>query len=259
MRPLGAVLTILVALGLSHASTAEAFVREVVDTNPSQPLFWQNRTIELRVAGATSADLTAPQVVEAVRDSANTWSDPGCTDVQVVVGPPPAGQDTSLTTGTGDGENRIIWREDEWPADPEALAITTLVYSRSTGQILDADIDVNGVDYGWTADGAPLVINDAQNTLTHEIGHLLGFAHAPDPTATMFGASGPGDVQKRDLAVDDENGVCEVYPAGLPTPQGGGRGGGLEGTCSAAGPATLWPLLVAFLLLGRSVRRRRER
>src|SRR4029450_623884 len=97
---------------------------------------------------------------------------------------------TNLYGAEPDGENRLVWHTDEWLDSPAALALTPAVFRRTTGEITDADIDFNGVDYTWTTTDPPeLVLTDVQNTATHELGHVLGLAHTPDPMATMFARS----------------------------------------------------------------------
>lgn len=179
-----------------------------------------------------------------------------------------------------DGVNRIIFREDRWCApidcdrwcgpreecpggeecyDPRAAAITTLCYDTGTGAILDADIEINGVDWaissaGRSSGAGPLA--DLDNTFTHELGHFLGLDHtcwsdplkpqpfdedgdpvpscdAPDlppeiTEATMFAFQDPGETKKASLEEDDVDGMCAIYrraPDDCSCRTGGGSGG----------------------------------
>jgi hypothetical protein len=137
---------------------------------------------------------------------------------------------------------------------------------------------------------------DLQNTLTHEFGHLIGLDHnctdaatrgipvdhlgqlapacarasAEQRAATMFNQAGSGDIGKRDLAPDDIQAVCDVYPAGQgvvnlndpgPTDSGGcavspastDPGSGPVGT---AGPLALLTSTLAMVGVLRRQRRR---
>jgi hypothetical protein len=268
-RPASSALPLLLAVTAicsSWTATARAYERGTVEGDPSTPLAWARRELPLRIAYDTSADLAPTDVRAALGRSLATWSGAGgCTDVLLVDEGAPSALRTNLMGGAHDLENRVVFREDAWPPDlgPETLAITTLVYRRSTGEILDADIDLNGVDHVWSvAAEPPPGETDLENTATHEVGHLLGFAHVIDPTATMHGQSDPGDVAKRDLSEDDVSAVCEVYPVGARTPGGGGGRPPLSsGTCAVgrARPATAMFALGGAALALLRLRRRRRR
>lgn len=117
-----------------------------------------------------------------------------------------------------------------WDHSASAIAITTTFYSPSTGQIFDGDIELNaapnssGARFIFTVVDTPVcqagtgnqgcVATDLQNTMTHEIGHLLGLAHSPVRTSTMAAEAVPGELTKRALDADSARFVCEVYPAG---------------------------------------------
>ncbi|HEY8430771.1 MAG TPA: matrixin family metalloprotease [Sandaracinaceae bacterium] len=202
---------------------ARAFERSTVDGDPSTPLFWRHRTVLLRPAYDTSHDVSSESVRLALARAIATWNEAAepCSDFQFEDRGYPNGYATNMLGGEHDGENRIVFREDEWPEDMAfgTIAVTTMVYRRASGQILDADIDLNAVDYVWTDTNDPaLAQTDVQNALTHELGHVLGLAHADDPEATMWAESPPGDLEKRSLAEDDVAGLCYVYPEGVLTP-----------------------------------------
>src|SRR5204863_7528716 len=128
--------------------------------------------------------------------------------------------------------------------DPPLLALTSVFSRRTTGEILDADVEINAVDYQWgdlvsgpqSADD----LHDLQAALTHELGHLLGLGHtcvwddgvgppvfddhgdrvpncdgaSPAILATtMFPEALPGSTSQRKLSADEIRAVCEIYPA----------------------------------------------
>ena len=68
------------------------------------------------------------------------------------------------------------------PYQTGAIAITTVTSNSNTGEILDADMEINAVDKSFTdviMDPEPrpgIEVHDLQNTLTHEFGHLIGLA-----------------------------------------------------------------------------------
>ncbi len=114
-------------------------------------------------------------------------------------------------------------------SQPGLIALTTTTYGISSGLISDADIEfdsssslAHGPKVFTTVDSPPCpspaevspecVATDLQNTLTHELGHALGLAHAPDRTSTMFESADLGETRKRTLDEGTVNGLCEAYP-----------------------------------------------
>ena len=219
VRPVSALLLVSV-LALPQA---RAFERSRVDTDPDTALFWRHRTLEVHPAVDTCRDLDPAVTRAALLRSIDTWNTAadGCSDLRILDGGYPSAMNSTLFGAAADGENRIIWREEEWPdtISADTLALTTIIYRRSTGEILDADIDLNGVHQLFTvSDDGAIARTDVENTLTHELGHLIGLAHVPDPDATMFASSALGELDKRTLSVDDVAGLCTVYPEGRLTP-----------------------------------------
>jgi hypothetical protein len=193
-----------------------------------------------------------------------------------------------------DGKNMIIFRQDSWCPhsgkaacySPNALALTTIWKRIKTGEIPDADIEINAVKtttghaYEWN----DVVTNpgrgiDFQNMLTHELGHVLGLAHncytatdvppsledhmgnetvdcymddqlTPQITeATMFPSVDRDDFTRRDLTNDDKAGICAIYPFThkvCPPPD---SPGGCQVTTSAAPASTIGSLRLALPFL----------
>jgi MYXO-CTERM domain-containing protein len=126
----------------------------------------------------------------------------------------------------GGNANIIVFRDTEWTAtkDPHTLALTTVTYNKSTGEIFDAVIEVNshvqfaGMQGISTATPVPSSKFDLQSILTHEAGHFLGLAHSdvdcssPDHCPTMDAAYQTGTSDFRDLEPDDVAGICAIYP-----------------------------------------------
>ncbi|MBM4381351.1 MAG: matrixin family metalloprotease, partial [Deltaproteobacteria bacterium] len=159
-------------------------------------------------------------------------------------------------------------RYDCWQYTAATIGLTTTTYDRKTGQIYDADMELNAANFKMTTADAPpcaagilnnCVSSDIQNTVTHEVGHLLGLDHAPDPQSTMFASAPTGETSKRSLDDDSRAFVCEVYPAGqdsrdcvlVPVEEALGP----RASCSMVGGRGAWPWLVLGLL-GAAARRR---
>lgn len=111
--------------------------------------------------------------------------------------------------------NIVMFRDDGWPntgADA-TLALTTVTYNTVTGEILDADIEVNSFGVDLTT-GDKNVTNDLQSILTHEVGHFFGIAHSRARGASMNPEYKVhlGDTSFRTLSPDDQEAICVVYP-----------------------------------------------
>jgi hypothetical protein len=131
---------------------------------------------------------------------------------------PPNGGD--LAQGNA---NILVFREDKWPYANTAntLALTTLTFNTETGEIYDADMEINAVKSSVTlTTGDSNVETDLLSVLTHEAGHFIGVAHSPKQEATMFATYTPQTTDLRDLDPDDVAAVCSIYPpnrVNLPT------------------------------------------
>lgn len=238
---------------------ARAFVRSA--TSKGFPTAWQNPSIDLQLLIADPpAYLDAATLSHAVHTAAATWSQPtvACTAIVLNVHDVP---DSNLVAAS-DGINHIGFRRDKWqkipctvtatehcaPYDPAAIAITTVTSRTNTGEIIDADMEINAVTNTFAdvlVDGDKYAgvqkLQDLQNTVTHELGHLIGLDHncydplsgAPAPlddsgmpapsclnappeimAATMYSKALERETDKRDLAADDLRAVCTVYPVG---------------------------------------------
>jgi len=160
-----------------------------------------------------------------------------------------------------DYRNRLIFRQGTWCSDPppkdgscydsNALAITSVFQIKSTGEIVDADLEVNAATYTWgDFVGHPeqfeFNTHDFQGAVTHEFGHVIGLDHTcytpgtradgtliprpvdnngnlvPDCTAdnpplitqaTMYVsvATPSAEVELRSLSPDDVQGACDIY------------------------------------------------
>ncbi len=151
---------------------------------------------------------------------------------------------------------------DCWYHNAGALAITTTSFDPRTGRILDADIELNTPGFIFSTVDSPVcvkpnyavtcVASDVQNTLTHEVGHMLGLAHNCDQGSTMFASANPGETSKRNLDDGSKRFVCDVYPNdGGPSNSGtflfavedcypdGGGPREADGGTGCRGPATL--------------------
>ncbi|MBK7858508.1 MAG: matrixin [Archangiaceae bacterium] len=113
---------------------------------------------------------------------------------------------------------------DCWEHQAAAIALTTTTYDPHSGRILDADIELNVPGFIFTTVDAPVCLNrnfsqscvawDVQNTVTHEVGHMMGLDHTLYVGSTMNPTAPPGETSKRLLDVGTRSFVCDAYPKG---------------------------------------------
>jgi MYXO-CTERM domain-containing protein len=290
--PVGRITLACATVLALFAPEANAYVRTLTSANA--PMYW-NRTVITITAylGDPPDPLSTQDVLYAAQSAAATWSRDkvGCTSIELRVA---SSQERSAKVLL-DGVPRMTFRRETWCKDPHAesepcydplaLAVTSVFARKGDGEIIDADVELNAVTFKWAdlarnpGDGGN--IQDLQNTLTHEFGHLIGLdhtcfiagtrpgavddrgqlvpscGHASDEirATTMFAAVVPGDLDRRSLSPDDRRGVCEIYPPVDLTLESG-RG------CSVApagGGAAGWGILLLALGLARRFVRRRRR
>jgi hypothetical protein len=251
---------IRIPLEIGPGGQLVSYVRATTDAGTS--LAWAKSCVYITHDAAGSSDLPGTEEYDLLARVLDTWetSVAGCSYMHFVVEEP-------IPSEVGfDGVNLIKYREETWCRPPEeaggqpdcysprAAAITTLFFvdhpgDEDDGTILDADIEMNSVDFSMAVgcattcrtEGDGGSIADAENTLTHEVGHLLGLDHtcwegaaadAPlddqgDPAppcqpesalpeevteATMYNFQGPAETKKITLHADDIQAICEIYP-----------------------------------------------
>lgn len=252
------------------------------------PLFWKERCIGVGVAASGSKSVSYVNVAALATRAFQTWMDAPCTSgalsLAIVEGDaiPSACSKAEYLKGSNDNVNAIVFHDDAWPyADQKnTLALTTLTYNADTGQILDADMEINSASNAiTTATPVPAGSYDLLSILTHEGGHFLGLAHSGHPEAAMFATYKAQSISMRTLAADDTAGLCAAYPPSGVRPTSKGNvpsdacgavpRGVLQGACpsvsagccsvATGAPASGTPAvaLSAFAALVLAVRRRR--
>jgi Matrixin len=227
------------ALGVASHASAYCRARTCDATDPKQHcqvngncvtsghlLHWPSGclTFDVQEDGSPKLGIDANMVLDAMTSAFRTWEGADCGGKLPALAPVslgPVACDESRYNEEGKNANIVMFRDDQWPYPNsiDAYALTTVRFDPATGELFDADIEVNSYDFDITADGSPHGV-DLQSILTHEVGHFLGLAHAAptDLVSTMrAGWNGIG-LDLRTLSPDDEAGVCDVYPPGTPVP-----------------------------------------
>ena len=184
-----------------------------------KPLYWGISPVPFLVnqAGSTKNAIDSSGFEKVIASAFDTWSSANCGKGKhpniagVSLGQTP---DSVVEFIAGQqNANIFMFRDDLWMATApgSALALTTVSYDWHTGEIYDADVEVNGtggnISNARTSDGA-----DLPSIMTHEMGHFLGLDHSSKKTATMYISYVPGKGDLRSLDVDDMAAVCLIYP-----------------------------------------------
>lgn len=190
-----------------------------------KPLFWKNACVGYSLQRDASRKVALADALDGITRAFTKWTGTACpTDgtgasrVSIDVrdlGPVNCG--AVAYDKEGPNQNVIVFRDERWNHDDSSntLGLTTVVFDPNTGEIYDADMEINTAQQDMTLrDPVPSDGYDFDSVMTHETGHFLGLAHSTDRHATMFAHYTPGSTAMRNLTADDVAGICAIY---LPT------------------------------------------
>jgi len=175
-------------------------------------LHWTTNCVSVYINERGSTDIGDGTEFDTIKASLDEWSDLDCSSFRFQF----AGFTNFEITGYADEHpaiNLITFKEKKWPYTTRPVAYTAVTYSTQTGEIRDADVEMNSEDFEFTTqpEKEPWKI-DLQSALTHELGHVLGLDHTDEPEATMYTKAIPGQTGMRSLHEDDKAGICALYP-----------------------------------------------
>jgi hypothetical protein len=241
--------------------------------NKGAPLHWSGGCVGFSMNKRFSQNYDPEATRIAVLNSFAAWADVDCGDgKKASIALSALGDVTCHRLDySPDGPNvNVVFFEDEdfKPGDTsDVLAKTVPHFDPDTGEIFDADIDVDTSEnaFGVTDSSKD---NDLQSVITHEVGHFLGLDHSSDTTAVMYFEYSAGTLN-RELQPDDIAAICAAYPPDRgakcdPTPKGGQADScdPTSGGCIAAGasdePLAMIGAVLTFALISGARRNRRQ-
>ena len=239
------------------ARPSRAYVRATSD-HTNHPLSWLESCLYVTPDSRAGQSVSLNDFEGALGRAVGNWTrrTTSCTSLRLANLPADGPADVKQ-----DGRPVVVIRDTLWqsvsgaPYDPSVIGLTTVFHVDAPGKpgdgtILDADIELNDVNYTITTDvdnavpRANTSVVNLENTLTHELGHVQGLAHTcwdhlkPTPPLDNLGQpipdcdsplpasilattmypypTMPKEISKRDLSDDDVQGVCDVYPLSAP-------------------------------------------
>jgi len=185
------------------------------------PLYWASSKVswDIQKDGSSKRHISAETLRSVVESAFSKWQNVEC----------PGGKPSISLEPYGDGyvecakpeynqtqpnANVITFHDDTWPYEElgaETLALTTVYFSAKTGEIYDANVEINSNQQEFALSDAASTEFDLNAVLTHELGHFLGLSHTIDQNATMFSNYQPG---MSTLEADDEAAICDAFPPG---------------------------------------------
>jgi hypothetical protein len=189
-------------------------------------LLWCTPCNGFSVHSSGAPDIDIADIRAAVVVAAATWGQQDCdgAGTQPTFAFQLIGDTTAPTGYVSGGANantvsfNTLWHPDA-NHQSQVIAITLTTFNNQTGELLDADIEMNqrsdlNPDGFHFVTAAPTPDDaDLSTIIRHEMGHALGLGHSPEMASIMYFSAGRGEV--RMITADDVEGLCDIYgPAG---------------------------------------------
>lgn len=222
-------------------------------TSTGRPIEWRGQGCPiLSLDAAENPGIPHARLREVLTTSAEAWNGPPSDRLKPELS---IRSDTVTGKDVGyDGTNLVVWRLKGYCQDPahreaeiclsqQVAAITTVFYwdkpgESRDGEIIEVDLELNADSFEFSLDGEPSKL-DLENTVAHEMGHMIGLDHTCIPgaggtpvdfagqalrscypteqltdaelEATMYAFEARGETKKRDPEEDEWLGVRFVH------------------------------------------------
>lgn len=224
---------VLATSGTAHAYCRTTTVGIPANYNPQNRgcfeeglyLFWKNACVSYSISEFASKIVPFADAKRIIDAAFETWPAQTCPGGDGQQG---GGQPGISITNIGNtscsevrynpttpNQNLVVFRDDGWPYSDanSTLGLTTVTFNAETGEIFDADMEINSSQRNLSiTDAVPANGFDLASVVTHEAGHFYGLAHATDSKSTMFASYKPGTTALRSISEDDASGLCAIYP-----------------------------------------------
>jgi len=182
-----------------------------------EPLRWRNRCTGFSMQEAGSRRVSANTTNDLLAAAFETWMKADCGEGRrpgIIIQDMGRVACTDLEYNSDRGNaNIVVYREKRWPHESSGhnVALTTTTFDPVTGELFDADIELNAANFEFSTDDEDASY-DLESVLVHEAGHFLGLGHSDAIEATMFSVYAEGDTSLRVLDPDDVAAICDLYP-----------------------------------------------
>jgi len=148
----------------------------------AQPGAWSIAQIEFKVVPTAGSGVEMATLLRVAQRSAHAWNSHAPSRGVPMIRVTGAEEDLleDDAEAVQDGENQVIVRTRNVEAcyDAARQATTHLYRGLSNGDLVEADIEINGVDPRWLQPGGGVNVDRLHALLAHEWGHVLGLDHS---------------------------------------------------------------------------------
>jgi hypothetical protein len=221
------------AAALSISTTARAYCRAVTEAIPDDwpqdtecftgsaaalEVYWKTACVSYSLQQNASKQVPFDQASAVAARAFAAWKNVDCPggghpSIDATHDMSPVECSAVQYNENGANQNLIVFRDDAWPHPGQfnTLGLTRLKYGVTSGEIFDADMEINSTADRMLVVQGPPTANQIllESVITHEAGHFLGLGHSTDPKAIMYAKYHPDSVA---LSDDDKAGICAIYP-----------------------------------------------